>query len=690
VTLLRRAVFVCTIVISCGGALAARAQERADQPAAPATGRAPAQKEGKEKTAEKPQLPFQIQLLETQIRFEANGDSRKEVHTIVKLINVLGVQQFGRISFDYNRSFQKVEIPLIRVSHANGGTSEVLPGAVTDVPNAAVEQFPAYHDARVKAVRILGLQEGDTVEYRVVTSTTKHPLAPDFWLEHTFDRSGQVLEEDYELDLPSSRNIEPSISADASVSSKENAASGPEAFTVYKWKRTFSPSTEGEDAAAAGSTVADVSVSTFTWERLSERLAELLMPGSKPLKEIKSREESVKELGRRPEVAEAVREKAVVLTKESKSDLERLKAIYEFVSTKISTVDLPLGSEGFRSRTAADILNSGYATGEDKYVLFAALTAAVNLRADAVLTGFCDRKAPANPSSFKHLVVIGATKERPYWLDPAVEVAPFGMISPSEAKCAFLLRRDASATNAGQQWVNTPTTLPFAAFQRVNVDAAISDTGQLTAKVKYVVRGENELLLRVAFHQAPNDKWKDIATLLAISDGFRGQITEAKASDPLSTEDAFTVEYELAQLKFVDWSKKPVRIPALLPQIGLPDLPAAARAEGKAAAKIELGTPLDVQTAMTLRLPEGTTVQTPAGTSMVRDYATYASKYSSTQNTVLATRKIDFLKREIAADRATDYIAFLHAVQNDQAQRLILVPATRESPPKSSADRGKP
>ncbi len=688
-TLLRRAVFVCTIVISCGGALAARAQEPADQPAAPAAGRVPAQKEGKEKTAEKPQLPFQIQLLETQIRFEANGDSRKEVHTIVKIINVLGVQQFGRISFDYDRSFQKVEIPLIRVSHANGGTSEVLPGAVTDVPNPAVEQFPSYHDARVKAVRILGLQEGDTVEYRVVTSTTKHPLAPDFWLEHTFDRSGQVLEEDYELDLPSSRNIEPSISADASVSSKENAASGPEAFTVYKWKRTFSPSTEGEDAAAAGSTVADVSVSTFTWERLSERLAELLMPGSRPLQEIKSREESVKELGRRPEVAEAVREKAVALTKESKSDLERMKAIYEFVSTKISTVDLPLGSEGFRSRTAADILNSGYATGEDKYVLLAALTAAVNLRADAVLTGFCDRKAPANPSSFKHLVVIGATKERPYWLDPAVEVAPFGMISPSEAKCAFLLRRDASATNAGQEWVNTPTTLPFAAFQRVNVDAVISDTGQLTAKVKYVVRGENELLLRVAFHQAPNDKWKDIATLLAISDGFRGQITEAKASDPLSTEDAFTVEYELAQLKFVDWSKKPVRIPALLPQIGLPDLPAA-RAEGKAAAKIELGTPLDVQTAMTLRLPEGTTVQTPAGTSMVRDYATYASKYSSTQNTVLATRKIDFLKREIAADRATDYIAFLHAVQNDQAQRLILVPAPRESPPKSSADRANP
>ena len=193
---------------------------------------------------------------------------------------------------------------------------------------------------------------------------------------------------------------------------------------------------------------------------------------------------------------------------------------------------------------------------------------------------------------------------------------------------------------------HTPTTLPFAAFQKVSVDAAIAEDGQLSAKVKYVLRGENELLLRVAFHQAPKDKWKDIATLLAISDGFRGQVTSAQASDPLETDEPFIVEYDLTQMKFVDWSKKPVRIPALLPQIGLPDLPPPT-AQGKMAPKIVLGTPLDVQTSMTLELPEGTTVQTPAGTSVARDYATYTSKYSSTLNTVVASRRIDFLKREI-------------------------------------------
>lgn len=659
--------------VTCGAALTP-AQAAADQSPAPSLAESLPQL--KEKTTDKPELPFQIQLLETRVRFEANGDSRKEVHTVVRIINILGAQQFARISFDYDRLFQQVEIPLVRVNHAHGGTSEVLPSAVTDTANPAVEHYPAYQSVRVKSVRILGLQEGDTLEYRVITRTTKPPLAPDFWLEHTFDRSGQVLEEHYEVDLPSSRKIEPRINAAAPPISKEMTGSGEEARTIYRWTRTYAPAGDnapGSDTPPDGSITPDVGLSTFSWEHLSARLAELMIPGSKPLGEMNSDEEKGKELRRLPTVDVRVREKAISLTVNSKSELDRFRAIYQFVATQVSTVDLTLGATEFRARPAVDILNSAYGTGEDKFVLFAALGTAVGLRVDAALTGFCDKKALAIPLKFKHLVIIGTTKERQYWLDPAIEVAPFGMISPTDAKCALFLRRDLLVTEAlGQEWIKIPAEAPFPAYQKVNVDAVLTDEGQLTAKVKYTLRGENELLLRVAFHQTPKEKWRDIAGLLAISDGFRGQVTNVEAADPLVTEEPFTVEYELTQLKFVDWSKKPVRIPALLPQIGLPDAPAVPAA-GKTPPKIQLGTPLDVQTSMTLKLPAGTTVETPAGTSMARDYATYTSKYSSTQNTVVASRQINFLKREIFGDRAVDYNTFSHSVQNDQAQRFTLV-----------------
>src|SRR4029077_10467271 len=178
-------------------------------------------------------------------------------------------------------------------------------------------------------------------------------------------------------------------------------------------------------------------------------------------------------------------------------------------------------------------------------------------------------------------------------------------------------------------------------------------------------------LLRVAFHQTPKEKWKEVASLLAISDGFRGQVTSVNASDPMATREPFTVEYELSQPKFVDWSKKPVRIPALLPQIGLPEPPTKLAEDGKKSS-IELGTPLNVETQLTLHLPPGTKVQAPAGTSVAPDYATYASKYSVTTDRLTASRQIKFLLREVSAERAVDYSAFLHAVQNDQAQYFVL------------------
>jgi len=116
-----------------------------------------------EKPAEPPNAA-QIELLETKYRFEANGDSRKEVHALVKINSELGVRQFARLNFDYNRSFQSVEIPLVHITHASGGTADILPSAITDNPNPAVLDFPAYQDVRVKSVRILGLQPGDSLD----------------------------------------------------------------------------------------------------------------------------------------------------------------------------------------------------------------------------------------------------------------------------------------------------------------------------------------------------------------------------------------------------------------------------------------------------------------------------------------------------------------------------------------------
>jgi hypothetical protein len=640
---------------------ASLAQEPAPKPVEAAP---PNEKTAPAKSEEKATLPFQIQLLETDMRFESNGDSRKEVHTIVKINELAGARQFSRLGFDYNRAFQQVEIPLVKISHANGGTSEILPSAITDAPNPLVQEYPAYHDVRVKSVRILGLQDGDTIEYRVITTTTKHPLAPDFWLEHSFDRSGQVLEEDYTLDAPGNVDATSNMFSVASFDTPHHHWSVPPTTnqspdgerggrSIYRWHLTSS-NIPPEKRDAKGKALPDVLITSFTyWQKLSHEIHSRLPEWN---------DEDEREARTRLEPFSS-----------AANDAEgKLMASYELVS-KIATVDLPLGESGFPVRRGREILESGYASAFEKCYLEAHLAESVGFKADIILSAkdFSRYEFP-RPSVFHQVFTLVHEKGGSIALDPSLEVMPFGLI-PAQFRGLEGMRIAAKPSPSSEDsysvWETLPTTLPFNAYQNVFVTANLSAEGTLSVKAKYALRGDNELLLRVAFHQTPKERWKEVAGLLALSDGFRGTITNVTTSDPMATKEPFTVEYELTQAKFVDWSKKPVRIPALLPQIALPDAP------GKTVGKIELGTPLEVQTSLKLQLPEGTTVQTPAATSVARDYATFASKYDGHLNTVSVSRHINFLKREIPTERAADYNAFLRAVQNDQAQVIVLLPA---------------
>ena len=681
------------------------------------------------------EIPAQIELLETRIRIESDGSSRKEVHALVKINDELGVRQFARLSFDFNRSYQQVDIPLLRITHPSGGVIDVLPSAITDQPNPAVVNAPAYQDVRVKSVRILGLEPRDTLEYRVVTTTSHAPLAPDFWLEHTFDRTGVVTHEMFQVTLPAStlaktpfivlknktvtkqlqsrlypdpgcgmcsspdvkvgidssllklippkqKNATPPAASPTpaptppeeplplfepgkiqlllkpvgSHFSIENSGESEKALVTYTWQiNAARESASGKDEAALED-VPDIEISRNSrWTDLSYRLYQALqLPSSLPDEVLKLSQQ---------------------LTASSDKPVAKVERIYDFVSQKIRTVDLPLGVTGFRPRSLSEIISSGYATQEDKFFLFQALAQAAGLDAQAALV-FPSKKITAlmaTPAAFSHLLVFSSACN--CWLDPALEVAPFAAIPASyRGASALLLGTDNGPLTdlpLSSMIVPIPSDLPFASTQRVSVDETLDAAGKLTAKARYSLRGDNELLLRVAFHQTPKQDWKSVAELLAISDGFRGQIVNVTASDPYETHNPFTVEYEITQPKFADWSKAPLRIPALLPLLGLPDQ-AGKTPAGAPASPIDMGTPLDVQVSATLHLPAGTTVSVPAGTSIERDFATYSSRYSVNGATITASRHLDFILRKISADRAEDYNAFLRAVQNDESQFFTL------------------
>src|ERR1700693_5459020 len=323
------------------------------------TAQSPHQKNEQKAAFTAAQTPAQIELLETRIRFEADGASRKEVHARVRINTELGTRQFARLNFDYNRAFEAVEIPLARITHAGGGTADILPSAVTDQPNPDVADSAAYQDIRRKTVRILGLQPTDILEYRVVT-TAHAPLAPDFYLFHTFAKDAIVTQEQFELDLPSSRPVQLRVNPATAPSYEGKTGEGSESRVIRRWEYRWN-SPEGKAKSSQDvSTEPDVALTTFTsWKQLSGRLAEKFEATEN--------------------IASAVLAKSGDLTKSAEKPEEKIEAIYDFVSQKITTVELPLESNGFRPGLPAGILSSGQATPEDKMLLLSALTREANM-----------------------------------------------------------------------------------------------------------------------------------------------------------------------------------------------------------------------------------------------------------------------------------------------------------------------
>ena len=678
---------------------------RCQQPAPP-----PAEKPEAKPAA--PETPAQIELLETRIRFEANGTSRKEVHVRVHINSELGVRQFSRLTFDFNRSYEQIEIPLVHITHASGGSADILPSAVTDQPNSAVAGAPAYQDVRVKSVRILGLEPSDILEYRVVTTGTAYTFSagtldparpPDFWFDHSFNNTGVISREIFELDLPASR-LEPArypatpedpagipppdggaltkqlAQPNASLriwsripeTSKTRTEEKDSARVLYTWDVT--PASLPKRAALSDDKDSDVALTTFSsWSDFSSRLGQT----------------------RTLSFSTAEWTKFSSLYEQASKDPLPPRVLYQFASKKIAILDLPFDAvrfvrDPYQVRTRDEVLGDGYGTVAQKSQFYRFLMTRLDI---AVKSVFCTasespEKQLPRPSLLTHALLVVEQQGRAYYLDPSIDVAPFGVIR-ADLRGKKVLDLAGCSESEALCWKTVPPDLPFASFQRVSVDAALAGDGTLNAKVKYTMRGDNELLLRVAFHQNPRDKWKELAQLLALSDGLRGNITSVSASDPTATKLPFTIEYEISEPKFVDWSKKPVRVPALLPQLGVPELPAKPESGG-AAPPIDLGIPLDVDTRVTLRLPPGISVEVPTGTVVDRDYATFASRYNVQTGIITASRHINFLHRQVPADRTADYAAFLHAVQTDQSQHFTLTRSDAAAPPATKKPTSHP
>src|SRR3981081_2901605 len=622
-----------------------------------------------EKKADYSQEAFVIEQLRSSYRFESDGTGRRESIARIRVQSEAGVQQWGQLQVGYNSANERVEIPYVRVLKEDGTIVKAGDDAVQDLSAPVEREAPVYTDYRQKHITVPGLRPGEVLEYDMITVVHTPLAAGQFWTEYNFDQNNIVLDEQFDVDTPVDRTAK--LKNKSAMDPKITEQNGRR---IYHWSNSH---LEREDDKTAkekdkkkkkkrgDDERPDIQLTTFgTWEEIGRWYASLEKDRRVPSAEVRSKEQD--------------------LTKGLNTDLEKTEALYDFVAKNFRYVSLSLGVGRYQPHSAADVLHNQYGDCKDKHTLLESLLEAEGLHASSVLINSSrklDTDVPS-PSQFDHVITLLPMGKEEVWMDTTSEVAPFRLLAfPLRKKQALVIPADGTP-----HLEETPDDTPTPDSETSEIDGKVNELGKLEAKVNYVFRGDEELLLRSIFRRVPQAQWQRVAENINTSLGG-GDITNLKISDPAATREPFTMSYNVSRANFLDWSKKKSEIALPLSQFNLPELDSDD--DGPDAEPLKLGPKAEYFYSIKIELPAKYTARAPLPFSLKRDYAEYEATYKLEGNTFTAGRKLTLRQEELPATRASDYQAFRRAVSADLGQHLAVestVAGAPTVPPDTKAD----
>ena len=581
-------------------------------------------------------------------RFENDGTGREQVDARIKINSDSGVQSLGQLKVGYSALSDNLEVAYVRVVKPDGTVVTAQESAIQDVtyPNALM--YTDYHE---KHISVPSLRPGDVLEYQYVR-TIVDPLTPgQFWTSYDFRDRGIVLDEQLEINVPKSRQIKLKSEPGAEPKITEEGDR-----RIYRWKHSH---LEDDDDSAKPrkhwmrrrdeDEIPSVQLTTFeSWQQLGDWYAAL-------------------EKDRR-QANDAIKAKAAHLVEGKATDMDKVKALYDFVSRDFRYVSLSFGLGRYQPHAASEVLANGYGDCKDKNTLLEALLAAQGFESTSILIGSQHKLDPEipSPSQFDHVITRVAVDGQDIWLDSTNGVAPFRMLAfPLRDKEALAVLPD-----GGSALVRTPANLPFASFDRSSVKGSLNETGKLTAHFTAKVRGDAELGMRFALRQIPNNKWKNVFDMMLANSPMKGgEITNLEIGDPADSDEPFEVDFDVTVSNYFDWSAPEAKLPMPVVGIGMPPAPDE---DSKSQKPIKLGAPTEAISEVEIAIPEKYTARLPIGVDVKRDYAEYHSSYKFDEGKLVARRELHTLLKEIPCNRRDDYAAFRRTVEADQAQSITL------------------
>lgn len=589
-----------------------------------------------------------VEMAETVYRYEADGTGEKEIHERLRLQSEAGVRQFTVLSLAYASATESPQIESVVAYHSDGSTTNTPISDVMSMPAPVTQQAPLYSDLKQLHIPVRGLRAGDVLDYKVRIQR-KNPEAPSqFWDIYAFEKNAVMLSETLTLDIPTGKYVQ------VWSPDRKPAITEKDGRRIYVWTGSQLTPTSSESKTEAFAPPVeikpDVAWTTFhSWAEVGEWYRALAAPRTVPTDALKAQAEEI--------------------TRDAKSPLDQVQALYSFVSTHIRYVGIDFGVGRYQPHLAAEVLINQYGDCKDKDTLLEALLRAKGFTTAPALigAGLAMISELPSPAFFNHVITTVSMPDGRIWMDSTPGVAPFQLLLPPlRDKQALVIFPSGSA-----DLERTPAKLPFPFVDSFEATATLDSSGDLNGKVKINYRSDNEILLRLIGQNLAPAQWDQGAQAIAKSLGFSGTISNSNFARADDTSQPMQVNYDYTKKTFGDWAN--LRIVALFPvALGLPEPPAK---EPKS--EIDLGALRTESAISKIQLPAGYSAELPDSVHAKTSFATCDITYKLENGEFTAQRTLTILQSRLPAASWEQYRKFTKDISLGDLEWVQLEPPAR-------------
>lgn len=616
--------------------------------------------------------PVVYEQVRGHLRYEEDGRGSADAYARIRVQTYSGVQKIGQLVFSYDSANAEMEVRSVRVTKPDGKVVTAGPDAIQDMTSPIAQSAPTYTDLRQKHVVVPNLSPGDILEYE--TFTTYRPLTPGkIWQVWDLVSNDVCLDEQVELD----------VSSKIAVKTSTTGADGPTlraelGRNIWTWKT--SNMLHGERPMVLPSSDAFPDVKSLLKTPLRSYSRRIWITSFADWAELSAWYTGL-ERDRRVPTAE-VKAKAGELTRDSHSDLEKVRAVYNYVARNIRYVSLSFGVGRFQPHFAADVLAHQYGDCKDKATLLEAMLEAVGIKASPALLQVSGRMEEIpTPFEFDHAINYLVLDGKEMWLDSTLGVAPFGYLMPNvRGKLALVASPD-----KGSELRRIPSELSMPTFYGINLEGHLTDERRLDALLTFETRGDWEVLLRLALVQSSVAQLQSVleagAKRNARSDDLA--ISDLDVGDPYDTSAPLRMRLHLtATLREVNKSRFPEDVakadpgersfsPRSFDELVSSLLPPVTGAYGTSlgdAKEMTISLKLTFGDKLAEKLAAGLQGRKVDPSRLIQDFAEYEQNWNWESPALTGNWRLATKMTAVPVDRYAEYSAFRSAVQSEMGE----------------------